>query len=173
MVERFLFVVGDQDSGKSTQLRSMFLDPRFGTQCQVPTTRNVPDTYYLSVDRGLYLRLTSPHEFGETLTEFLDKTEAKTKVGRWAVAGPLQPQGFRNMPDLAATVSGVVQRFQPERVRLCLLSPDRHGQAQARGTLQQLFDQLWSVAGPVECLCIDARDRSRNSSVLAGFLDYT
>ena len=59
-IERALFVIGYPDTGKSTQLRSMFLDWRLGTQGQVPTASNVRKTYALSNERWLYLRLTSP-----------------------------------------------------------------------------------------------------------------
>ena len=38
-IERALFVVGDQNTGKSTQLRSMFLDWRLNIQGVVPTTK--------------------------------------------------------------------------------------------------------------------------------------
>ena len=53
-IERALFVIGDQDTGKSTQLRSMFLDWHLGTQGEVPTASNVRKTYALSNERWLY-----------------------------------------------------------------------------------------------------------------------
>jgi hypothetical protein len=65
--ERALFVVGEPDSGKSTQLRSIFRDVRLGTQGEVPPKSNLPDVYRLSNERCLYLRLTSPHEAKESL----------------------------------------------------------------------------------------------------------
>ena len=76
-VERALFMIGDQNMGKSTQLRSMFLDWRLGNQGNVPTARNVQNTYALSNERWLYLRLTSPHEAGENLNKFLQKCANK------------------------------------------------------------------------------------------------
>ena len=93
--ERFLFVVGDQNTGKSTQLRSMFADPRIndcriGGKSTIPTTSKIPETYQLSYGRSLYLRLSSPHEKGETLKEFIDDISMKDKSGRWCVAGALQ-----------------------------------------------------------------------------------
>lgn len=66
-IERALFMIGDQNTGKSTQLRSMFLDWRLGNQGNIPTARNVRNMYALSNERWLYLRLTSPHEMRETL----------------------------------------------------------------------------------------------------------
>lgn len=37
-IERILIVVGDQNAGKSTTLRSMFVDPRLGSKGVVPAT---------------------------------------------------------------------------------------------------------------------------------------
>ena len=66
-VERALFLIGNQNTGKSTQLRSMFLDWRLSMQGQIPTSHNLADSYQLSNERWLYLRLTSPHEADEAL----------------------------------------------------------------------------------------------------------
>jgi hypothetical protein len=59
--ERALFVVGEPNSGKSNQLRSMFRDVRLGTRGDIPTARKLDEVYRLSNERSLYLRLTSPH----------------------------------------------------------------------------------------------------------------
>ena len=59
-LERALFVVAPQDSGKSTQLRSIFLDRRFGMNGQVPSSsekRNLAETYFISNERRLHLRV--------------------------------------------------------------------------------------------------------------------
>ena len=86
-LERILLIAGAQNTGKSVQLRSMFLDPRFGTGGQVPDARNLPNVYALSPFRRLYLRLTSPHEAGESLDRFLEKIEEQTDGHyRWNVA---------------------------------------------------------------------------------------
>ena len=61
-VERALFLIGDQSTGKSTQLRSMFLDQRLGKMGQIPSDHNLMESYPLSNGRRLYLRLSSPHE---------------------------------------------------------------------------------------------------------------
>ncbi len=173
MIERFLFVVGAPNSGKSTQLRSLFIDPRLGTNGQIPTSRNVKPHYKLSIDRGLYLRLTSPHESRESLKGFFRKTMANTNVGRWCAAAPLQPDssGY-GMPDLFKTVKAVVKEFAPERIRVCILSPDQHGATWNDQTLQRLFERLWKL-GSVECHSIDARKRTANGTLLAGYLDYS
>jgi hypothetical protein len=108
----------------------------------------------------------------ESLLEFLRKTASKTSVGRWCVAAPLQADAFKKMPDAVRTIKDVKRQFRPERVRVCILSPDRHGAAQEEKKLQRLFQRLWRL-GRVECHCIDARERTANGSLLADFLDYT
>ena len=60
-LERALFIVGPQNSGKSVQLRSMFTDVRLGLEGEIPQSRNIRDAYSLSNERRLYVRLTSPH----------------------------------------------------------------------------------------------------------------
>lgn len=172
MIERLLFVVGGQNAGKSVQLRSLFVDPRLGTRGRPPEAANVRDTYSLTIDRALYLRLTSPHERNESLAEFINKMARKTRAGRWCVAGALQPDRFKRMPDLVTTIRAIIARFRPERVRICVLSPDRRGVVQDPETLQRLFRQLWRL-GPIECHCIDARKRRANGTLLADFLDYS
>jgi hypothetical protein len=171
MVERFLFIVGDQNTGKSTQLRSLFVDPRLGTNGRIPNNHNVPDHYFLSVDRALYLRLTSPHERNETMAQFLAKIARRTEAGRWCVAAPLQPEASNRMPDVVETVRAVKERFTPERVRVCFLAPDRHGQT-ATGDIELMFRSLWRLGG-VECHSIDARHRTANGTLLADYLDYS
>jgi hypothetical protein len=129
--ERALFMVGEQNSGKSTQLRSMFRDVRLGTEGRIPDSRNIPEMYRLSNERCLYIRLTSPHETGEWIKRrpreddkaenFLDKTEDKfvrntPDMGRrWNFACPLQPLAAKNIPDVVNTVEAFAGRFEPER----------------------------------------------------------
>ena len=103
--ERALFIIGEPNSGKSTQIRSMFQDVRLGTKGVVPIANKLTEMYQLSYERCLYVRLTSPHEMGEYIDNnlnvekenFLEKTEKKIKestphVGRrWNFVCPLQP----------------------------------------------------------------------------------
>ncbi|MCY4560096.1 MAG: hypothetical protein OXF79_27790, partial [Chloroflexi bacterium] len=80
-VERALFMMGDPDTGKSKQLRSMFLDWRLGTSGEIPSANNVRNSYPLGNERRLYLRLTSPHEAGDTMKEFLDTCAGQMQSG--------------------------------------------------------------------------------------------
>jgi len=175
-LERALFVVAPQDSGKSTVLRSMFLDRRLGMNGAPPTTaqyRKLAETYWLSNERRLYLRLTSPHEYGESLDEFINKTRLKTGAGRWNFAGPLQPGAFKAMPDVVDTVQGFISALNPERTRVAFLSPNRHGKTLADYSPgRDPTDELLEL-GNVEVVVLDGRRRGVNGLMLADFFDFT
>ena len=121
-IERVLLVAGAQNTGKSVQLRSMFLDPRLGNNGQIPGAPNLANVYELSPFRRLYLRLTSPHEARESLGRFLSKIEENTDgFHRWNVASAIQIDAAENMPNLIDLVTALDERFSPERIRVVLL----------------------------------------------------
>lgn len=171
-IERILLVAGASDTGKSTQLRSMFLDPRLGTGGEIPTARNLPDTYGLSPSRQLYIRLMSPHEADKTLKQFLDEIAAKTAVGRWCIASAIQTDagGWGDVPDLPTVVEAINARFSPERIRIALLSPDCNGNL--LHDVDGHLTELRRVAEVVEVMCIDARTREGNGLLLADTFDF-
>ena len=170
-IERVLLVAGDPNTGKSVQMRSMFRDPRLGNSGKIPEERNLPNTYLLSPYRRLYLRLTSPHESGESLERFLDKIEQNTDVHyRWNVASAVQIYASNSMPSLSDLVVALDERFSPERIRIAILSPDRHGNLlSAAPAILQALHQVSSC----ETMCIDARCRQRNGLLLADAFDFT
>jgi hypothetical protein len=170
-IERFLLVAGAQDTGKSTQLRAMFCDPRFGSGRRIPTAPKPKETYELSPGRRLYLRLSSPHENNETLERFLEKTARKTRAGRWCVASAVQIEPARQMPSLPCIVSAITERFSPERIRIAILSPDRRG-VPLRGAAGHI-QELREVVDVAEVMCIDARTRVGNGLLLADTFDFT
>jgi hypothetical protein len=182
--ERALFAVGEPNSGKSNQLRSMFRDARLGTRGDVPTSRRLDEVYRLSNERSLYLRMTSPHEAKEYIgrkrrgTNFLEKTagiinEHTPQYGaRWNFAGALQPRSRHHMPDLVGTCRAFVRYFEPERTRVVFLSPDRHGISLQAGEHLDLVDGLRNIPS-VEVCWIDARERSVNGLLLADFFDFS
>ena len=173
LLERVLFVVAPQDSGKSTVLRSMFLDRRLGKDGVPPSAANLAETYWLSNERRLYLRLTSPHERSETLEEFIEKTKSKMPSGRWNFAGALQPDAYNAMPDVVQSVEKFVAALSPERLRVAFLSPNRHGHALATyAPGRDLTDELLAL-GNVEVSSLDGRRRSVNGLQLADFFDFT
>lgn len=175
-LERALFVVAPQDSGKSTTLRSLFKERRLGTNGEPPPSaeqRRLPEVYWLSNERRLYLRLTSPHEYGESPDEFIEKTKGKMIEGRWCFAGPLQPNAFRKMPDVAESVLQFCNAFSPERIRVAFLSPNRHGAILGEFMPgRDLSAELLAIP-KVEVLCVDGRQRGVNGLLLADFFDFT
>jgi len=184
--ERALFVVGEPNSGKSNQLRSMFRDIRLGTDGNIPTERKLPELYRLSNERCLYLRLTSPHEAKESIgskhgrnspTNFLEKTAKKIEENaprlgrRWNFAGALQPHARLYMPGVVATCRAFVRYFNPERTRVVFLSPDRHGACLQETGHMELVDGLRRIES-VEVCWIDARDRTVNGLLLPDFFNF-
>lgn len=167
-LERVLLVAGDPHTGKSTQLRSMFKDPRMGTHGNIPSTRRLRTAYMLSPFRHLYLRLTSPHESGESLSTFLGKISHGAQ-GRWNVATPIQIGAAGKMPDLTTVVHALGTHFSPERIRVAILSPDCHG-----NPLHSAPQVMANVLGIQFCeaLCIDARTRDGNGLLLADTFDF-
>ena len=172
-LERALFVVGLQDSGKSTALRSMFSDWRLGTHGRIPTSKKLVSLHRLSADRQLLIRLTSPHEVGETLEEFIAKTSGSLPDGRCSFACPLQPNAAKNMPDVIATITAFVNALKPERVRVIFLSPDKRNRTLekvCRGSIPIL--PLLDI-NRVEVASIDAGPKHRHGMFLADFFDFT
>jgi hypothetical protein len=169
-IERFLIVAGASGTGKSTQLRSMFLDPRLGSNSVIPTARNIPDIYKLSPYRSLYLRLTSPHEMRESMDEFFDKIEKKTKSGRWCVASAIQIDAKNKMPGLIAVVKNIESRFDPEIIRVAILSPDRKNKKLL--DIAKLLNDLHQKT-TCEVMVIDARQKTANGLLLFDTFDFS
>ena len=177
-VERILFIIGDQNTGKSTQLRSIFRDQRFGTCGEIPCARNIPETYPLSNERWFYLRLSSPHESGNTLEEFVAKCDRKmwasvSVVRRWNFAGALQMRATKQLPEgPREVIETFMERFNPNRVRAVILSPDRSGNVLDSQEIQILMDTLQELQ-ICEVLTVDARWRSAHGLMYADFFDFT
>lgn len=175
-LERALFVVAPPDSGKSTTLRSMFLDRRLGLNGVPPPSSShhrIAADYYISNERRLHLRLTSPHEYGESPEEFMEKARGNMPDGRWCFACPFQPDARNKMPDVVDSVKLFIGKFSPERTRVAFLSPNRHGQQ--IGTFlpgRDLTQELLAIPN-VEVMCIDGRQRNKNGLLLADFFDFT
>jgi hypothetical protein len=180
-IERVLFVVGEPNTSKSTQLRAMYRDVRLHHEGRIPSGKRapkLPEAERLSNERSIYVRLTSPHEMRESLKEFLDKTDdrierwrKKFRNDRWNFAGALQPTPANKMPDVVRTVAAFRRRFSPERIRLVFLAPDRHGSSLSATWLKGATRRLWAL--DAEVIKIDSRSRTANGLVLADFFDFT
>lgn len=179
-MERALFVVGLQNTGKSNQLRAMYRDARFHGNRLVPNgnqARELSPVIRLSNERSLYLRLSSPHEKGETLSEFLRQTEMRIvrwsprRGRRWNFAGALQPRPAKRMPGATVAIAAFIRRFAPERTRVVFLSPDRNRKLENEDWLRNETRRLWALG--VEVVRIDARSRTANGLLLADFFDFS
>ena len=175
-IERALFLMGAQNTGKSTQLRSMFLDPRLGNAGQIPDAHNLPNSYRLSAHRSPYLRLSSPHELDEDTQGFLEKSEYEMSPGpearRWNFAGALQIDGTAKLPDGCKVIEAFVQAFSPERVRAAILSPSWWGEPIEWIRIGSLTEQLRTNAD-CEVIIVDATHRTANGLMFADFFDFS
>lgn len=176
ILERALFVVGPRNCGKSTLLRSMFLDQRLGRNGVIPSTvkeKKLKNIYYLGNDRRLYLRLTSPHENEENMKQFIAKSKNTMLNGRWCFAGALQPAKFNNMPDVVRSVRYFNNVFKPERIRVIFPSPNHLEIGFSKFIAgRDLSAELLQIER-VEVACIDARNMKANGLFLADFFDFT
>lgn len=138
------------------------------------SVKKLDDHYYLSNERRLYLRLTSPHESNEDLKGFFAKTKKKMPDGgRWCFAAPLQPAAYKKMPDAVSTIDAFVRHFAPERVRVALLFPNHVGGRDLNWENGQDLSADLLAIKQVEVMRIDARQRDRNGLLLADFFDFT
>jgi len=174
-IERALFLLGAQNTGKSTQLRSMFLDPRLGNAGQIPVANNLRNSYAFSPHRRLYLRLTSPHEAGEDMQGFLNKSKyemsSDSEARRWNFAGALQIDGTAILPDGCEVIEEFVRAFSPERVRAAILSPSCWGEYIEWSRIRSLTDELRTIAG-CEVITVDATHRCANGLMFADYFDF-
>ena len=177
-VERAQFILGDSGAGKSTQLRSLFVDTRFDEDGAIPERKKLRETYYISNERRIYLRLTSPHEYGESLNEFLDKFENKMRYegvenNRCDFFGPLQIESpdTNKIPDGKVVIKEFMDRFKPERVRAVILSPNCSGEFIESKTLQEHLEELHEI--DCEVILTDAQVREKNGLIYSDFFDFT
>lgn len=177
--ERMLVVVGDSNAGKSTTLRSMFVDPRFGTRGIVPaTSQRRMRLVALSRERCLFVRLTSPHETKQTFADFVGTLDsARRRAGRlgfrrFNVACAMQPHAANAMPDLVTVCQHVRVRIDPERLRVIVLDPRQDGEHGPQFQSHQIAALRRSAT---EILWIDGAHslgQYPNGLLLADFFDF-
>lgn len=78
------------------------------------------------------------------------------------------------MPDVVDSIRLFIKEFDPDRVRVVFLSPDRHGVELGKYAAGRDFPpELLDIDHRVEVACIDARRREANGLLLADFFDFT
>lgn len=174
-LERALFVVGRRDAGKSHQLRAMFLDRRFGTDGEYPGSPGRLPVVHLSHLRRLAIRVASPHERGQSVEEYLERVRNQLGPGRWCFAGALQSGDTGTLPGPKAYLESFVQELTPERVRVCILSPDFQDRTLETALLERRLRRIPSV----ETVSFDATadifedPEEAHGLFLADFFDFS
>ena len=160
-LERALFMIGRQNAGKTTQLTSLKTVIAKGK-----TTRRVFD---LGNNRHLYVRLTSPQETGQTLSEFLRACEynMRSRYCRWNYACAMQPDSGINIGGAVSTIKAFKNEFSPGRTCAVILCPDWRGN-RFPDERQALITDLSDI-GVSEILTVDARNQNSNGPRYAGF----
>ncbi len=180
-LERVLLVCGVQNSGKSHLLRAMYNDPRFGTRGRVPAGRQAilpPVTF--SYSRTLFVRLSSPHESGESLSRFFNKIErfgerAWASGWRFNFACAVQPNQTAQTPDVVTICEQLYRSFLPERIRVVQIDPIQNGNASEDLLSPAQMRRLWALRNPVEVITVSAEHVAQfvNGSCLADYFDFT
>jgi hypothetical protein len=165
-----LFIIGGQDTGKSSTLRSLFKDHRLGREGTIPTEKKIEEIISLGPTTSLILRLTSPHEYNESSSEFFRKIKKNITPNKsWSFAAPLQPYSFKKMPNLIETINRFQKHFYAHKIIIAFLDPDRHGNSDRN--IVNLINDLHSHTN-VYCLRIDATIKYRNAFLLSQLLTF-
>ena len=94
-------------------------------------------------------------------------------VRRWNFAGALQMSATEQLPEgPREVIETFMERFNPNRVRAVILSPDRSGNVLDSQEIQILMDTLQELQ-ICEVLTVDARWRSAHGLMYADFFDFT
>ena len=175
-LERALFLVGDPNSGKSTQLRSIFLDQRLGNGGTILATPRPKIGYPLSNERWLHIRLSSPHESSQTKEEFFKHFEdilcRRGQIScRWNFACALQLKHRRKINSNVDEIIGeFITQFVPERVRVVILSSDCNGNRMNPTILDKLTRDLHAI--DCEVTVVDATNKQANGLIFSDFFDF-
>jgi hypothetical protein len=134
----------------------------------------------LSRERGLYVRCTSPHEYGDTIDSFFRKLDRAMERAWWRfwrinIACAMQPAAANAMPDVVTVCREFQRRLKPERVRLVQIDP-RQDNTQGNPLSHAEVDQLRNL--DVEVTTVDGRrsimpPQHPNGLFLADFFDFT
>lgn len=174
-LERALFIVGDQNDGKSSQIRDTFRDQRFHNngQSRIGDNGRLPTWTGLSNDRWLHIRLTSPHEYGEGFERFIEKIDPiedkATGKYRWNFLSALQTNAYGNMLNSEEVVIRFNKIYRPERSEIALIHTGHSGKIRSPAEIDRISKSC--KLHNIQFRMIDAR--IDNGLSLADFFDFT
>lgn len=176
-LNRILLVCGQQNAGKSYLIRRTLEDVRLGGGGSVSLTdRGRPRLQKTVAERWLVTLLSSPHEYGDTPKSYHERIKTRcVQACRHSSAGidlvsAIQPNPFKNMPDIAHVCAGLIGAFSPAQIRVAVLDPDQHG---AHSTAISAAQQNSLTELGVSVIFLDAtrgRFETQNRNTLCDFL---
>ncbi|AZZ36403.1 hypothetical protein CIK05_06225 [Bdellovibrio sp. qaytius] len=194
-IERALFIVGVQNSGKTTLINNAIDSVPHWLKIGTPRPKkiknkkyNLGGSYIISSDRKLYVRTSSFHESGRNTAYFLKSMKDKTKTGRWNVICPMQPEatytkeGNVKMAEPAEAIKKFIERFNPEHIRVYLLDLrfDKIEKTKKRKSVVVINDKdirkhiskLQKIKN-VECTYLNVKNENKNNHTITDFFNFS
>lgn len=131
VIDTLVAVIGDRNSGKSNQIRSIFEEPPLTTFFGgYPPSPNIQRTYLVDPDIELYVRLSSWHERGENWSQIKNdlQTAQTTPRRRFKAIVPLQVSATQSLSAGEKVISRLISSFNIRRTYAVWLDPAVSGQ---------------------------------------------
>jgi hypothetical protein len=174
-IERILIVLGEQNSGKSKQIRGMLDNQRFGYDGDFPETGKTATSFALSSNRRLYVRLTSPHEWEESFdqmsSKIIEEASRFPPNTRWNAIIPMQISASRKLPGGLSLIDNILVELNPERIRYVVLNPIHDGTYLDSDLMDEIYGHIMDKER-VDYCSIDARHELKNGTILLDYFDF-
>lgn len=126
-IDSLVFIIADQRSGKSNQIRSLFEEfELYHVYNGYPQSNNIARSYEIHPDIELYMRLSSWHERDESYAEV--KRDLKNgwmkRNKRYKVIAPAQVNGTSKLEDGEELFMRILSDFEVRRGFAVWLDPD-------------------------------------------------
>lgn len=156
-IDTLVMLVGDQNAGKSNQLRTIFEEPElYQVYNGYPQSNNIKRYYQVDPGMELFLRLSSWHEKGEDYQKVKRDIRRNhwDKRRRYKVLVPAQVTATPKLVAGELLFQWIVRDFQVRRAFIVWLSPDRS--ARHFGGLSTALSQFLSQHREASSLTIDS-----------------